>query len=130
MQEQFDPDTIQAHTLWHIQTFQTTILRIAAVVFDQQNTLRNIYTVYVLLCLIMYLDTTWFHPYYSGLPHWHWVNHTVPVPVKPPYEICIKHESAKNWQYSRHETKHKKTASISKAFDTINHHIRFFYKLM
>ena len=32
-----------------------------------------------------------FHPYSSGLLHWHWGNHMIaPVPVKQPWRIWIK----------------------------------------
>ena len=54
-----------------------------------QYILRNMHTVFALLCFVVVIHWLIF-PYPSGLLHWHWGNLTIaPVPTKQPWWIWI-----------------------------------------
>ena len=56
----------------------------------------------MLLCVLLKLGTSQFHPYFSGLLHWHWGNHMIaPMPVNQPWRIWVTQSHISTEHYTK-----------------------------
>ena len=67
-------------------------------IYNEYNTFRmpntnhpkNYTRQFAFCCVLLWFDTCQYHPYPSGLLHWHWGNHMIaPVPVKQTWRIWV-----------------------------------------
>ena len=87
---------------WHCGFFRLSVDR----------SFHELCTQFVTSYGLVWVSTSWFYTYPSGLVHWHWGNHTIaPVPAKQPWRLCV-HKSWESIQYYSVTTTKQSTTKL------------------